>query len=54
MKVIKDNMQAKKKLIEEAAVARKNDADQVEYNMKMALEKEQAREREVGARLKRI
>ena len=54
MKVIKDNMAAKKKLIAEAEGMKANEAAQVEKNMRVALEKEQARDREMAARAKRI
>ena len=40
MKVIKDNMAAKKKLIAEAEGMKANEAAQVEKNMRVALEKE--------------
>jgi len=54
MKVIKDNLHEKKKRVAELEAQKKNDADQVEKNMKMTLEKERAREAEMAARGKRI
>jgi hypothetical protein len=54
MKVIKDNMTAKKKLLAEAESMKANEAAMVEKNMRVSLEKEQARDREMAARAKRI
>ena len=54
MKVIKDNMIEKRKRMAELEQQKKNDADQVAKNMKMTLEKEQAREAEMVERGRRI
>jgi len=54
MKVIKDNMMEKRKRMAELDLQKKNDADQVAKNMKMTLEKEQAREAEMVERGRRI
>jgi len=54
MKVIKDNMQEKKKRMAEIEKSKKADADQLEDNMRVAVEKERAREAEIAARGKRI
>ena len=54
MKVIKDNMQGKKKRMAELEAIKKADAEQVEINMRIALEKEQAREEEMAERGRRI
>lgn len=54
MKVIKDNMQDKKIRMKELEALKKADSDQVKANMKMALDKEIAREEEMKARGKRI
>ena len=54
MKVIKDNMMEKRKRMAELEQQKKNDADQVAKNMKMTLEKEQAREAEMVERGRRI
>lgn len=44
MRVIKENMQEKKKRFAEMEAIKKQEAEQVELNMKLALEKERARE----------
>lgn len=44
MKVIKENMTEKKKRIAELEAIKKRDQEQIELNMRLALEKEQARE----------
>ena len=54
MKVIKDNMMEKKKRMADIEAVKKADADQLETNMRVALEKEQAREREIAERGRRI
>ena len=54
MKVIKDNMMEKKKRVAEMEASKKAEADQVEENMRMALEKERAREAEIAERNRRI
>ena len=54
MKVIKDNMLEKKKRMAEFEASKKADAEQVETNMRVAAEKEQAREREIAERGRRI
>lgn len=54
MKVIKDNMNEKKKRVDEAEAVKKRDQEQIELNMRLALEKEQAREDEMAQRGKRI
>lgn len=54
MKVIKDNMQEKKNRMVEHEMSKKHEAEQVKVNMKMALEKEQMREKETQARSDKI
>ena len=54
MKVIKDNMNEKRKRMAEFEASKKADADQLENNMRVAVEKEQAREREIAERGRRI
>ena len=54
MKVIKDNMQDKRKRLQEAEASKKADQEQLKANMKMALDKEIAREQEMKERGKRI
>ena len=54
MKVIKDNMMEKNKRMADIEAVKKADADQLETNMRVALEKEQAREREIAERGRRI
>jgi len=54
MRVIKDNMMEKKKRMAELDAIKKVDAEQLETNMRVALEKEQAREREIAQRDRRI
>ena len=44
MKVIKENMNEKKKRMAELEATKKRDQEQIEINMRLALEKEQARE----------
>ena len=54
MKVIKDNMIEKRKRMADIEASKKADAEQVETNMRVAAEKEQAREREIAERGRRI
>lgn len=54
MKVIKDNLFEKKKRNAELDAVKKAEAEQVEKNMRAALEKEKAREEEMANRGKRI
>jgi len=54
MKVIKENMNEKKKRMAELESIKKRDQEQIELNMRLALEKEQAREQEMANRGKRI
>lgn len=54
MKVIKDNLYEKKKRVAELEEVKKAEAEQVERNMRVALEKEKAREEEMANRGKRI
>ena len=54
MKVIKDNMMEKRKRMADIEASKKADADQVETNMRVADEKEKAREREIAERGRRI
>ena len=54
MKVIKENMSEKRKRAAENEVTKKREALQVEENMRMALEREQQRERETQERSRRI
>lgn len=54
MKVIKDNMIEKRKRMADLEASKKADADQVETNMRVADEKEKAREREIAERGRRI
>lgn len=54
MKVIKDNLNEKKKRMAEQEASKKKDAEQVERNMRIALEKEIAREEEMAERGRRI
>ena len=54
MKVIKENLNEKKKRMDEAEAIRRRDQEQIELNMRLALEKEQAREDEMAQRGKRI
>ena len=54
MKVIKDNMVEKRKRMADIEASKKADADQVETNMRVADEKEKAREREIAERGRRI
>ena len=54
MKVIKDNLNEKKKRMAEQEASEKKDAEQVERNMRIALEKEIAREEEMAERGRRI
>lgn len=54
MKVIRDNMMEKKKRMADIEATKKADADQLETNMRVALEKEQAREREIAERGRKI
>ena len=54
MKVIKDNMIEKRKRMADIEASKKADADQVETNMRVADEKEKAREREIAERGRRI
>ena len=54
MKVIKENMTEKKKRIAELDEIKKRDQEQIEVNMRLALEKELAREQEMANRGKRI
>ena len=54
MKVIKDNMIEKRKRMADIEASKKADAEQVETNMRVADEKEKAREREIAERGRRI
>ena len=54
MKVIKDNMNEKKKRVAELEQVKKQEAEQVEKNMQMELEKERKREQEIADRGRRI
>ena len=54
MKVIKENLNEKKKRMDEAEAIKRRDQEQIELNMRLALEKEQAREDEMAQRGKRI
>jgi len=54
MRVIKENMQEKKKRMVEMEQVKKQEAEQVEQNMRIALEKERKREREMKERSERI
>ena len=54
MQVIKDNLWEKKKRNAELESVKKAEAEQVEKNMRMILEKEKAREEEMANRGKRI
>ena len=54
MKVIKDNLVEKKKRNAELDAVKRAEAEQVEKNMRMVLEKEKAREEEMANRGKRI
>ena len=54
MKVIKENMHEKKKRMAELESIKKRDQEQIELNMRLALEKEQAREQEMANRGQRI
>ena len=54
MKVIKDNMMEKRKRMADIEASKKADAEQVETNMRVADEKEKAREREIAERGRRI
>ena len=46
MKVIKDNLQEKRNRMAEHEQDKKHEADQVKANMRLALEREQQREKE--------
>ena len=54
MKVIKDNMQDRKKRMAELEQSKKADADQLQENMRVAVEQERRREEEIAQRGKRI
>jgi len=54
MKVIKDNMNEKRKRVAEIDAIKRADAEQVEINMRVALEKEKAREEAMAERGRRI
>ena len=54
MKDIKENIMEKKKRMADIEAVKKADADHLETNMRVALEKEQAREREIAERGRRI
>ena len=54
MKVIKDNMFEKKKMLAQQAAIKKADADQVETNMRLADEQETTRQNEIAERGKKI
>ena len=54
MKVIKDNMVEKKKRQAELDAVKKAETEQIEKNMRVQLEKEQAREQQMAERGRRI
>ena len=54
MKVITDNMAEKRKRVAAMEHQKRQDAEQVEHNMRVALEKERAREQAIADRSKRM